>query len=75
MKGSLRVMNRAVMAAARQGTVTCGEPDRTERIRGVARGVRVMAVLRPARSIIFGSEEPGNAIRNIRSKCQGILLM
>ena len=51
MKGSLRVMKREVMAAARQGTVTCGEPDKTERMRGVARGVRVMAVLRPARNL------------------------
>lgn len=36
------------MAAARQGTVVCGEPDSTERIRGVANGVRVIAVFRPA---------------------------
>ena len=41
-------MKREVMAAARQGTVVCGEPDSTERIRGVANGVRVIAVFRPA---------------------------
>ena len=48
MKGSLRVMKRDVIAAARQGTVTCGDPERTDRMRGVASGVRVIAVFNPA---------------------------
>lgn len=53
MKGSLRVMNRDVIAAARQGTVTWGVPLRTARIRGVASGVLVMAVFNPAHAQIF----------------------
>lgn len=48
MKGSFRVMKRAVIAAARQGTVTCGTPDRMDRISGVASGVLVIAVFNPA---------------------------
>ena len=39
------------MAAARQGTVTCGEPESTERMRGVAKGVRVIAVFKPAKHV------------------------
>ena len=47
MKGSFRVMKSAVIAAARQGTVTCGTPDRIDRISGVASGVLVIAVFNP----------------------------
>lgn len=42
------VIYKAVIAAARLGTVTWGTPARMERMRGVARGVLVIAVFRPA---------------------------
>ena len=48
MKGSLRVMYRAVIADARMGTVTWGTPANVARMRGVANGVLVIAVFRPA---------------------------
>ena len=48
MKGKLRVRKRETRAEARQGTATSGCPLRAVRIRLVAKGVRVMAVFRPA---------------------------
>lgn len=48
IKGSLSVMKREVMAAARQGTVTWGVPAKIDNMRGVASGVLVMAVFNPA---------------------------
>lgn len=42
------MINKDAIAAARHGTVTCGVPERIDRIRGVAKGVRVIAVFKPA---------------------------
>ena len=48
MKGKGSVRNSAMRAEARQGTATSGCPLRVVRMRLVAKGVRVMTVLRPA---------------------------
>ena len=48
MKGKCRVRKRATNEEARQGTAISGWPLRAVRIRLVAKGVRVIAVFKPA---------------------------